>query len=79
MQLPTGRTADEHRCAACEAVFEVSFEDGLDRTSTESLEVRCPRCGKPHIVPVPCGARGSIRVEPAVGPEPDVGGGAGGD
>lgn len=74
-----GRTADEHKCPACGVVFEVTFEDGLDRTTTETVDVNCPRCGKPHAVPVPRGARASLGVEQRVGPEPDVGGGAGGD
>ena len=74
-----GRTADEHKCPACGTVFEVTFDDGLDRTATETVDVNCPRCGTPHAVPVPCGARASLAVEKAVGPEPDVGGGAGGD
>jgi phage FluMu protein Com len=74
-----GRTADEHKCPACGVVYEVTFADGLDRTTTESLDVRCPRCGKPHAVAVPRGARASLGVEVAVGPEPDVGGESGGD
>ena len=77
-QLKTAeRRREQHQCD-CGARFEVGHHGDVLET-TSSVEVRCPRCGDPHTVTVPRGAERDLLVELVAGPEPDQGGGGGGD
>jgi hypothetical protein len=71
-KAPPERRREQHRCA-CGARFEVGhFGDPL--LTTVSVDVKCPKCGKPHTIPVPKGTEKDLTVELAAGLEPETGG-----
>jgi hypothetical protein len=71
------RRREQHRCD-CGALFEVGHRGDVHET-TSTVEVRCPRCGAAHTVAVPRGTERDLLVELVPGPEPETGGGGGGD
>ena len=71
------RRRELHHCA-CGARFEVGHHGDVLETAV-TAEVHCPRCVRPHVVTVPRGTERDLLVELVPGPEPEDGGGAGGD
>lgn len=71
------RRRELHHCD-CGARFEVGHHGDVLATVV-SVEVRCPGCGRGHTLTVPRGTEHDLRVELVPGPEPENGGGAGGD
>jgi hypothetical protein len=77
-QLKTSALRRELHHCDCGARFEVGHHGDV-RETTASVEVACPRCGRPQAVTVPCGTEADLVVELLPGPEPEDGGGGGGD
>jgi len=71
------RRRELHHCE-CGARFEVGHHGDVQETTT-TVEVSCPRCGRPKVVAVPRGTERDLLVELRPGPEPEDGGGGGGD
>jgi hypothetical protein len=67
MEASRERKRDPHRCAACEAAFEVLYFD--DRGGERALlppvtvDVACPQCGKKQGVALPAGSERTLLVE----------------
>ncbi len=69
-----------HRCAGCEAAFEVKYFD--DRVADDRaqlplavVDVSCPKCGHRRSITLPSGAERTLEVELNEAAEADEGGG----
>jgi DNA-directed RNA polymerase subunit RPC12/RpoP len=71
------RRRELHHCE-CGARFEVGHHGDVEET-TATVNVPCPRCGSSRAVTVPRGTEHDLLVELFTGPEPEDGGGGGGD
>lgn len=77
-QLKTpARRRELHHCE-CGARFEVGHHGDVHET-TATVNVDCPRCGRAQAVSVPKGTEHDLAVDLVSGPEPEDGGGGGGD
>lgn len=57
------RQWESHRCAACEAHFDVGHRDVADDAPLVAAEIACPVCGKGKTVSVPKGTEKDLLVE----------------